>query len=176
MALTEARIRECSGRDDLLELLTAELQSRLPDGEGQDLHRFLAQIRAIPIGLRAMAATYQLDVSITLDDFGWHFANWHHRAYCDETLWALRELEAAEEAELFARAYSIVQPYWDKIGELVESDFQDLVEWYFDSPLDKALTPLTERMWELQKTHYNLFGHWVSYARKYPHKICQMAS
>jgi hypothetical protein len=176
MALTEARILECQGHDDLLELLSAELQTRLPDGEGNDLDRFLATTRMLPIGLRAMAATYQLDVSITLDDFGSHFAHWHHRAYCEETGWALREIEAFEEAELFARAYEIVQPYWDKIGELVDDDFDDFVEWYYRSPLDLALEPLTERMWELQKIHHNLFGHWTDYARKYPHKVAQLAS
>ena len=176
MALTEARILECPDRDELLDLLSDELQSRLPGGEGNDLDRFLNRTRMIPVGLRAMAATYQLDVSITLDDFGWHFANWHHRPYCDETLWALRELEAEEEADLFARAYALVQPHWDKIGELLDDDFDAFVEWYRDSPLDEALLPLTRRMWELQKIHYNLFGHWVSYARKYPHKVCQLPS
>ena len=89
MSLTEARIRECASDDELFELLSFELQSRLPDGEGENLDTFVERLRLLPVGLQAMAAIYQLDVSITLDDLGWHFANWHHRSYCDKTLWAL---------------------------------------------------------------------------------------
>jgi hypothetical protein len=41
-------------------------------------HReFLVELRRLPPGLRAMAATYELDVSLTMDDLGWHFGNWH---------------------------------------------------------------------------------------------------
>ena len=58
-----------------------------------------------------MAAMYQLDVSLALDDLGWHFANWHHQAYSEETIWALQELETAEAAEIFAAAYVAAQPY-----------------------------------------------------------------
>ena len=49
-----------------------------------------------------MAATFELDVSMALDDLGWHFGNWTHRGYCDETLHGLRELEAGEYTEMFA--------------------------------------------------------------------------
>jgi len=123
-----------------------------------------------------MAAIYQLDVSITLDDFGWLFANWHHRGYCDKTLWALRELEASEQAGLFEQAYTLAQREWDTIGQLVAEDFDDFVEWYSGSPLDQAMVPLTKRMWELQKVDSGLFGYWARYARKYPHKVAQVAS
>lgn len=178
--LTEARIRECADDEKLFELLSAELRRRLRYSENDDLDRFLVDIRAIPVGLRAMAAIYQLDVSVCLDDLGWHFANWHHRGYCEKTLWALRELEAFQEAELFAEAYARAQPYWDQIGELIRDDFQKFVEWYPDSGLDKATIPLSRRMWDLCGTgegHKNgLLRYWVSYARKYPHKVVQLAS
>jgi hypothetical protein len=136
MALTETQILQCVNDDQLHKLLSAELKLRLPEEEGPNLDLFLERTRAIPIGLRAMAAIYQLDVSITLDDLGWHFANWHHRGYCEETIWALRELEAFEQAEILAQAYTLAQPWWDKIGQLIAKDFQDFVEWYPDSPLD----------------------------------------
>ncbi len=178
MPLTEARIRECASDDDLYELLSAELRRRLPDEEDDDLDEFVSKLRALPPGLRAMAAIYQLDVSICLDDLGWHFANWHHRPYCEETLWALRELEATEEAEIFAQAYALAQPHWDRIGGLLENGFDDFVAWYPDSDLEKATMPLTRRMWELCKTtegHRNgLLRYWVIYARKYPHKVVHM--
>lgn len=121
-----------------------------------------------------MAATYQLDVSLTLDDLGWHFANWHHRGYCEETTWALRELEAFEQAELFAKAYALAQPWWDKISELIADDFNTFVAWYSDSELDRSTMPLTRRMWDLQEIDNGLFGYWTKYARKYPNKVVQV--
>jgi hypothetical protein len=107
MALTQAQILECAGRGDLLELLFSDLRVRLPPDGPFNVDRFLKKIRAIPIGLRAMAATFDLDVSMALDDLGWHFGNWTHRGYCDETLQGLRELEAQEYADMFARAYEL---------------------------------------------------------------------
>jgi hypothetical protein len=32
-----------------------------------------------------MAATYELDVSLTLDDLGWHFGNWPDPALSEKT-------------------------------------------------------------------------------------------
>jgi hypothetical protein len=87
MALTEARIRQCAGHDELLELLFSDLRTRLPPEEPFHMGRFLQQIRTVPVGLRAMAVTFELDVSMALDDLGWHFGNWGHRPYCDQTLW-----------------------------------------------------------------------------------------
>ena len=180
MALTEAQIRACDDDEASFGLLSAELQRWLPEGEGPDLDAFVAKIRAMPPGLRAMAAVYQLDVSICLDDLGWHFANWHHRPYCDETLWALRELEAFEAGDIFEEAYRLVQPWWDQLGALLKISFDAFVEWYPDSDLDKAMLPLTRRMWDLCKTsegHGNgLLFYWVPYARKYPHKVVHVAS
>ena len=170
MALSEAQIKSAPTYDELYKLLSSELMLRLPDGEGPDLDLFLAQTRNMPVGLRAMAAIYQLDVSITLDDLGWHFANWHHRGYCEETIWALRELEAVEQADIFAKAYAAAQPYWDRIGAFVANDFDGFVEWYSDSAFEQATMPLTERMWELQEEK-GLLGYWGSYARKYPHRV-----
>lgn len=161
MALTEANIRECGTDDELFKLLSAELRCRLPEVQSLDLDLFLDRARAIPVGLRAMATIYQLDIIITLDDLGWHFANWRHRRYCEETPWALRELEAFESADIFAQAYDLVQPFWDMIGELIARDFQLFVEWYSNSELDKAMLPLTRRMWNLRETDGDLLRSWT---------------
>lgn len=182
MPLTESRIRDCADDEELFELLSAELQWRLPDGVDDDLDLFLERLRGLPVGLRAMAAIYQLDVSMTLDDLGWHFGNWHHRGFCDETLWALRELEADAAAEIFAAAYALVQPHWDKIGALLDEfgDFDDFADWYSESELEKALAPLNARMWDLREGEngldLGLLRYWPRYARKYPHKVAQMAA
>ena len=174
MALTEARILECND-EDLFELLGLELTSHFPDGEG-DLDAFVATLKTLPVGLRAMASIYQLDVSLALDDLGWHFANWHHKEYCEETLRGLRELEAHEVADIFDAAYTLVQPHWAKIGELIDEDFDRFVDWYSESKLEQSLDPLTRRLWDIcgssDRGHADgLLKLWVPYARKYPHKL-----
>src|SRR5262245_29999541 len=171
MALTEEQIRDCASDEELFQALSAELHRRLPDEESDDLDLFVERLRALPKGLRAMAAIYQLDVSMALDDLGWHFANWHHRPYCDETLRGLRELEAHEPAEIFSSAYELVQPYWSTIGELLTQGFDKFVDWYPDSELETALDPLNRRMWDLCAPPYGLMAHWLTYARKYPEKV-----
>ena len=180
MGLTTESIGNCADDEDLFNLLAGELTAKLPQGEGADLDQFLAQTQRLPVGLRAMAAIYQLDVSLTLDDLGWHFANWHHRRYCEEQIWALRELEANEAAEIFADAYARVQPWWDKIGQLVADDFEKFVKWYSDSDLEGVMDPLTRRLWDLFETaesqgkRKGLLESWAPYARKYPHKVTQV--
>lgn len=173
MALTEAQILECAGHDDLLKLLFSDLRVRLPPGEPFHMGRFLQKIRTIPIGLRAMAATFELDVSMTLDDLGWHFGNWTHRGYCDETLRGLRELEAAEYAEMFAKAYELARSCWTELRDLSYDDFE---KWYDRSDFHKATALLSSRWWDLEEIDGEIFGHWTRYARKYPHKVAQMAS
>lgn len=170
--LTEARIHDSASDEALFDMLSKELQQRLPDAEGDDLDLFLARTRALPVGLRAMAATYQLDVSLALDDLGWHFANWHHHAYCRETIWALRELEAPEAADIFAEAYSRAQRHWETLGTLLAQDFDAFVAWYPRSELDEATFPLTQRLWDMYPNEtLGLLGLWMPYARKYPERV-----
>jgi hypothetical protein len=171
MALTEDRIRACASDEELFKALSGELRRRLPDEEDEDLGQYVERLRRLPKGLRAMAAIYQLDVSLSLDDLGWHFANWHHRGYCDETLHGLRELEAHEAAEIFSSAYALAQRYWDRIGELLAQDFDAFTRWYSGSELETALGPLNTRMWSLCKPQYGLMAYWLSYARKYPENL-----
>jgi hypothetical protein len=93
---------------------------------------------------------------------------------------ALRELEAFEVAEIFEEAYGLVQPWWDQLGALLNVSFDAFVKWYPDSDLDKAMLPLTRRLWEMcgtGKGHPNgLLHYWVPYARKYPYRVVHMAS
>jgi hypothetical protein len=173
MALTEAFIRDCADDEELYRALSVALCRQLPS----DLDGLMTHLRGLPPGLRAMASVYQLDVSLTLDDLGWHFANWHHRAHCEETLRGLRELEIPEAAEMFEQAYGIVQPYWDEIGRLLAKNFDTFTEWYLESKLKQELDPLNSRMWEFcQRTEHGLLSYWVPYARKYPAKLIQQSA
>jgi len=111
--------------------------------------------------------------SVRLDDLGWHFANHHSHPYYEETLWGLRELEAQEAADIFSASFELVLPYWDKIGSLIDQDFNLFIDWYGDSELEKALTPLNRKIWNLMERlgYYGLMTYWLVYARKYPEKV-----
>ena len=52
---------------------------------------FAANIALLPPGLRAMAATHWLDISLTLDSLTWHFGNFGERQLVAETEAGLRE-------------------------------------------------------------------------------------
>src|SRR6516162_6430219 len=149
MVLTIKAIRGARSDKRLFDKLTAELTRRLPIDLHDDLDQFVEVLRSLPPGLRAMAATFKLDVSMALDDLGWHFANFHHREYCDETRCGLWELEAKEVAQIFDKAFKLVLPYWDQISDMLAVDFFVFVEWYNDSELLKALGPLNNRLWDL---------------------------
>ena len=173
MKLTEAIIKTCKTDEDLLKKLTDELERQIPVDIREDHELYVKHIRGLPPGLRAMASTHELDVSITLDDLGWHFANHHSKPYSEETLWGLRELEAQEAADIFSLSYELVLPYWGKIGSLVCEDFKLFIDWYNDSDLEKVLTPLNRKIWNLRERlgYYGFQSYWLVYARKYPKKV-----
>jgi hypothetical protein len=110
-----------------------------------------------------MAATYELDVSLALDDLGWHFGNWHHLGLSEETLAGLRELGASPMADVFGQAFGIAREYWDQLGS------EDWSDWYHGSPLEKRLGALNDEAWRIwHETENGLFAYWIAYARQFP--------
>ncbi len=168
MALTQASIREEESDEKLLDLLLGELSQRMAHVAEADTPTFTAALKELPRGLRAMAATYQLDVSMALDDLGWHFGNWHDHGYCMETSRGLHELETGELADLFDRAYAVATVHWAGIGAQADESFS---EWYHGSELETATMDLSRRWWELCDGSGGLFKFWTAYARKYPERI-----
>ena len=173
MKLTEAIIKRCKTDEELWKKLTDELDRQIPVEVRKEREIYVKHIRGLPPGLRAMAATHELDVSVTLDDLGWHFANHHSKLYSEETLWGLRELEAQEAVDIFLLSYELVLPYWDKIASLLSHNFESFSDWYHESDLEKALDPLNTKMWNLRQRlgYYGFQSYWLAYARKYPKKI-----
>jgi len=174
--LTQKVIQRTKGDDALLKKLFAELEVSVPAALHEDLDDLVTAIQDLPAGLRAMAATYQLDVSMALDDLGWHFANWHHHRYCRETRWGLQELEATEVAEIYDRAYSITSQQWDVITQLLERGSDAFTDWYGTSELEATLAPLNRKLWEILKEtspggEGGVFRFWLAYARKYPERV-----
>jgi len=155
---------DSSSADELFELLGQELGRRL--SAPRNSPEFLHQLQQLPVGLRAMAATYELDVSLALDDLGWHFGNWHDEALADETAHGLEVLDAPELARIFREALRLALPYWSELGG------KNWTQWYPGSPLEQALAPWNEQAWKILKQHKKgIFHYWVTYARTNPNGI-----
>jgi len=155
---------ESSSDDVIFDSLRKELERRMPMNRGSP--EFLIELRRLPRGLRAMAATYELDVSLTMDDLGWHFGNWHSVELAEETASGLEELEAAELAALFRQAFEHAKTFWMQLGSTNWSD------WYAGSELEKTMEPLNEAAWAILEPRWNgIFGYWVAYARTHPDRI-----
>ena len=153
-----------SSEDELFKLLGQELGRRLTAPRNSP--EFLPEIRRLPVGLRAMAATYELDVSLTLDDLGWHFGNWHDEALAEETAHGLEVLGAPELARIFQEALRLALGYWSELGA------KNWTQWYPGSPLEQTLEPWNEQAWNILAQHKTgIFHYWVEYARKNPNGV-----
>src|ERR1035441_1397708 len=122
MALTANQIRNANSDADLLQLLQAELNLFFPVESRRDLPIFLSRLGIAPRGLRAMAATFELDVSMALDDLAWHFVNHGDLDLYEETRQSLRELEALEAAHLFEKAFAVIEPHWIELGSVAQGE------------------------------------------------------
>ena len=71
---------------------------------------FAANIVRLPPGLRAMAATHWLDISLTLDSITWYFGNFGEPGLVAQTEAGLRELGLHELAECFVDAKNLMTP------------------------------------------------------------------
>jgi hypothetical protein len=153
-----------SSDEELFSLLAKELETRIKVSRTSP--EFLAEIRTLPVGLRAMAATYEFDVSLALDDVGWHFGNWHSRELAEETAAGLEELGAAELARVFREGYRNAQDYWRELGS------EDWMDWYHGSEFEKAVEPLSREAWAiLEHKKSGIFDYWVDYARRFPERV-----
>jgi hypothetical protein len=160
--LTKAAVISSSDTE-LFALLGKELETRITTKRGSP--EFVAEIRKLPVGLRAMAATYELDVSLAMDDLGWHFGNWHNPALTDETSCGLKELGMTDLAEVFDAASELAGKYWDELGA------ENWSQWYHGSALEQAMEPFNQRAWAIQKDQNGILDSWVYYARKHPERV-----
>jgi hypothetical protein len=176
MALTIKQIRDVPSNDKLLDLLLDELKLLFPPELRSDPAAFLSRLQNAPAGFRAMAATYDLDVSMALDDLAWYFVN-HHELLdlAEETIFGLRELEAPEAAEIFQEALLIIQPHWSKLTNEVQPKAAH--DWLDATGLQALIDPLSKRLWNYLKQFpdNSFFSLWLAYARKYPGRCIAIA-
>jgi hypothetical protein len=126
---------------------------------------YAASMSGLPIGLRAMAATHHLDISLTLDDIGWHFLNFGEPRFVHETESGLRELGLCEMADWFAEAFTIVNPLRPEIeacgdydGCLTQHGLMSRIE-----ELTRKARPGAKKS--------SIYDAWIRYARQHPEKV-----
>ncbi len=127
--------------------------------------KFAQQIRTLPKGLRAMAATHHLDVSLTLDDIGWHFLNFGEAGHVKETKIGLRELGLCQLEELFSEAHSLVKPL---LGHIKTN--QDYYGQLKEAGRKKRIDELTDQARRILKRR-GIYAFWTKYARLYPEQV-----
>ena len=124
------------------------------------------EIRRLPPGLRAMAATHHLDVSLTLDDIGWHFLNFGHPSHVEETERGLRELGLPDVADMFREAYALIGPHLPEIRR-PGGDYCAVIEQAghtkrIDELSSQARTVLGDQ---------GIYRRWAAYAREHPGRV-----
>lgn len=145
----------------IFELLDARVQANAYADDGS----YANQIRTLPRGLRAMAATHHLDVSLTLDDIGWHFLNFGERGLVDETELGLRELGLSDVAAMFREAFELLEPHL--AGIHVEADYRRVLR---SAGCEERIDELTDRA-RAAIGKDGIYRHWVAYARNRPSDV-----
>lgn len=131
---------------------------------------FAASLATLPPGLRAMAATHCLDISLTLDSITWHFGNFGEPHLVAETEAGLLELGLHELALCFREAKELMLPL---LAERTEGDGgpDELLE---RKGLQGVADELNRRSWALDDLGPGrsvIYEAWIRYARQYPERV-----
>jgi hypothetical protein len=129
---------------------------------------YAAAIASLPTGLRAMAATHHLDVSLTMDDIGWHFLNFGEPGLVRETEAGLRELGLSDIANYFVEAHAIVAPLKPDIKEADE--YYECLE---SRGVMARINELTDKASDRQPAVSGspIYAAWIKYARAHPEAV-----
>lgn len=137
---------------------------------GVDGGDFAGGIQSLPVGLRAMAATYWLDVSLTLDSITWHFGNFGHPDLVRETEAGLRELGLHDLAACFTEAKELMVPL---LAHRTEGD-GDPYQILKHAGSEERARKLDERAWKIDGPDPErsvIFEAWIRYARQHPERV-----
>jgi hypothetical protein len=139
------------------------------DPYGED-GTFAANIAKLPLGLRAMAATHWLDVSLTLDCITWHFGNFGEPGLVAATEAGLRELDLQELADCFVEAKNVMMPLVAKLRENGD-DYEQILE---GAGLTDRADNVDRRASALNDAvpgESPIYKAWIRYARRYPERV-----
>lgn len=156
--------------ESVLNEINAILSNRLTGNPYSTDGSFAANLAKLPPGLRAMAATHWLDISLTLDSITWHFGNFGEPHLVEEAEAGLKELGLDELAQCFREAAELMIPFMAKHADS-DLDPSDLFE--LDEVKDQV-QQLDQRAWDLDKAAPGdsiIYSAWVRYARAHPERI-----
>src|SRR5262245_12654768 len=131
---------------------------------------FAANIAGLLPGLRAMAATHWLDISLTLDSITWHFGNFGETRLVAETEAGLRELGLHDLARCFVDAKELMLPL---LAHRTEAD-GDLYELLDRAGLRTRADELNRRAWDLDNLGPGesvIYKAWIRYTRQHPERV-----
>jgi hypothetical protein len=155
--------------DDLLNELLDSLKNRVQGDPYSSDGSFANELASLPQGLRAMAATHWLDVSLALDSLTWHFGNFGEPALVTQTEQGLLELGLNDLAGVFRDAAELMRPFVDQMSPEHTSD--ELLE---NAGLTVRGKEIDRKAWELGKSGTGdsaIYDAWVRYAREHPERV-----
>jgi len=156
--------------EELLDDLMAILASQTSGDPYSEDGSFAANLSTLPVGLRAMAATHWLDISLTLDSITWHFGNFGEQHLVAQTEAGLLELGLDELALCFREAKELMLPI---LAERTEAD-GDPDEIVQRKGLEAKADEINRRAWDLHDVGSGtsaIYAAWVKYARGHPAEI-----
>lgn len=162
---------------DLLEEIFRLLTEHVKANAYGDDSAYADAISRLPKGLRAMAATHHLDISLTLDDIGWHFLNFGEPNFVRGTEAGLRELGLGDLAGWFADARDIVEPFLQRIRSGSVQPADEYYEWLDKSGNAARIDELTQLAQKKdigigrEPSGSAIYSAWVAYARSKPENV-----
>jgi hypothetical protein len=153
-------------KSELMKLLTVRTSGNPYSADGI----FAANISLLPAGLRAMAATHWLDISLTLDSLTWHFGNFGEPQLVVETEAGLRELGLPELASCFLEAKELMLPLLAQRRE-TDGDPYKILE---RAGLRTRADELDRRAWALDDLGPGksvIYEAWIRYTRQHPDRV-----
>jgi hypothetical protein len=159
-------------KDDagLMEEIFALLTVRAVGDPYSDDGSFAATLASLPSGLRAMAATHWLDISLTLDSVTWHFGNFGEPHLVAQTEAGLHELGLHDLAACFCDAKELMVPLLAKRTE-ADGDPYEILE---ANELRADGDALDRRAWELHDPgsgKSQIYEAWTTYTRQHPELV-----
>jgi len=155
--------------ESLLEQIQTTLASRVQGDPYSSDGAFAKNFSSLPKGLRAMAATHWLDISLTLDSITWHFGNFGEPALVAETENGLLELGLNELARVFREAKTLMEPFIDQLSPEQLPD--EILE---TAGLGDLGDRINRKAWDLHDLgdgKSTIYDAWVRYARRSPELV-----
>ena len=151
---------------ELEKILTARALGNPYSADGS----FAANIAPLPPGLRAMAATHWLDISLTLDSITWHFGNFGEPQLVAETEAGLRELGLHELAACFVEAKELMVPLLAHRTE-AHGDPSEILEGAGLRLRADEIDRRARALGDLGPGKSVLFEAWIRYTRQHPERV-----